>query len=221
MSSSRSTDGSEQLLNTYIFLFKFSYEEKGRDVKKEVQRESCREGTPMYTLQVGEDQPSPWTFYCSWQSIQTTLPWGIGVFIHDDQRLLVTEGELSPCVGVRSKPAVLQTCSTNALPVLLPASQLAATRQVKTSPFFPLSTLLSATLLTWPMLVMVRAWGLDMPQAEAKTLDSADLIVPVCPQYNWSRTKMTKNQGRAGTSMPQRDICGWMQGPCLWCPLLH
>lgn len=48
------------------------------------------------------------------------------------------EGELSPCVicvGVRSKPAVLQTCSTNALPVLLPTSQLAAARQVKISLF--------------------------------------------------------------------------------------
>lgn len=174
----------------------------------------------MYALQIGEDQPSPWTLYSPWQSIQTAPPWEVeGVFIHDDQRLLVTEGKLSPhviCVGGSSRPAVLQTCSTNVLPMFLPTSQLAAARQMETSPFSPTSALccscvlcslaLYLTLLIWPVLVMVGAWSLDMPQAEAKTLDFADLMVPVSPWCNWSRAKMTKILGRRGISMPQRDM---------------
>lgn len=65
--------------------------------------------------------------------------------------LLVTVGELSPhmiCVGGRSKPAVLQTCSTkhrlSQCSLLL--CSLRSLGSVKTRPFFPLCLLLLCVL---------------------------------------------------------------------------
>lgn len=203
-------EGSEQLLNAYIFLCKIFLSGERKKCKESgvKERESCRKGTPIYALQL-EDQPSPWTSYCPWQSIQTGPPCRIGVFIHDVQRLLVSLSPHVICVGGRSKPDVLQTCSTNALPMFLPASSLlhpGGWRQALFSYYILCSLALYQTLLTWLMLVMMRAWGLVIPQAEAKTLDSADLMAPISPWCNWKRTKMIKIQGRTGTSVPQRHM---------------